>query len=117
MLLFASCGLRVCDWLSDSSVTNLLVLNLVRFCVTITDSRKGKLETYFFLQCSLFSTKPGARIFQAETLRLRVKPGEFATINVNHFITAYLLFLLYCPQYVDGWVITSFGDGRMRDFL
>jgi len=62
-------------------VINLSELNLLRFLLhhLIIDNGKGKLETYFLLQCDLspgdFSIKPGAQIFQAETLRLRVKPG------------------------------------------
>jgi len=51
-----------------------------------TGSGKGKLKTQFFLlQCAVLpgdlSIKPGAQRFQGETLRLRVKPGDLATLG------------------------------------
>ena len=49
---------------------------------------KGKIgDIFFLLQCALspgnFSIKPGAQRFQAETPRLRVKPGELETLDMQ----------------------------------
>jgi len=54
----------------------------------ITNNGRGNWKCNFLLQCAFLpgdvNIKPGARRFQAKTLRLRVKPGEFSYIAQYH---------------------------------